>query len=243
VYKKTTPELLAMDINPPTDSSSRSPNTHDSSIQVQSLSDYCQFLGKLHTNLKAQVQVQSTIHPSNTMSPPTLVELLERNQAYAPSHAPFPTFAEIGASGKPGPQVLVVTCADPRCEPYQFLNIAPFEAIALRTVGGRVEPQLPGIIALETNINFKEIAIVHHTDCGATIFTTEKVSNVLKERAPGRESEIAEMKFGDFKDIAGSVREDLKIFRENPFVSKQLRENAHGFVFDIKTGEVTNAEA
>lgn len=230
-----------MDINPRTATSSVDSNHSD--IQVKSISDYCQFLGKLHTNLKAQVQIQSTINPSNTMSPPSLTELLERNRTFTPSHTPLPTFAEIGASGKPGPQVLVVTCADPRCEPYQFLNIAPFEAVAIRGIGGRVEPQLTGIMAVDTLFNFKEIAIIHHTDCGATMYTTEKVANVLKERAPGKESAIAQLKFGDFKDIAGSVREDLEIFRANPFVSKQLRENAHGFVFDIKTGEVTNVEA
>jgi len=203
--------------------------------EVKSIPDYRQFLSTLRTKVN--------LHLQSTMSAPTLAELLERNRAHAVSHTPLPTVAEMGASGAPGPRVLIVTCADPRCEPYQFMKIEPFEAIAIRSIGGRIEPQINGLLAVDTLFNFQELAIIHHTNCGCTIFTKESVSAVLKERAPGNAKQIDAMPFPDFTDIAGSVRHDLAIFRANPYFSKQLRENAHGFVFDIKTGELTNVEA
>jgi len=211
--------------------------------QVRSIPDYCQFLSTLRTDLEDHIKsTASTVEHNNIMPRPSLSELIARNRVYEPSHTPFPTFAEIKASGTPGPRVLVVTCADPRCEPYQFLNIAPFDAIAIRCIGGRVEPQIPGILAVDTLFNFEEIAVIHHTDCGATMFTKQDVSRVIKTRAPARADEIDKLEFGDFKDLAGSVKDDLKILRGNPYLSKQLREHAHGYVFDIKTGEVFNVE-
>lgn len=176
------------------------------------------------------------------MSPPSLQQLLERHRAYAPTHTPSPTIPDMVASGGPGTRVLIVTCVDARCEPYQFLNIAPWEALAIRSVGGRIKPQIPGILALDTLLNFQELVIIHHTDCGGTYFTKDSVASTLKERVPDSSDAIDKMQFGDFSDIAGSVKEDLAIWKETPFASKQLRDNAYGFVFDIKTGELTKVD-
>lgn len=176
------------------------------------------------------------------MSSPSLQQLLERNRAYAPTHTPLPTVSErIAASASPT-RVLIVTCTDPRCEPYQFLSIAPWEALAIRSVGGRIEPQIPSILALDTLMNFEELAIIHHTNCGGTIFTKDSVTSVLNQRVPDSSEAIDKLQFGDFSDIAGSVKEDLGIWRANPFASKQLRDNSYGFVFDIKTGELIKVD-
>ena len=167
------------------------------------------------------------------MSPPTLAELLERNREYTPSHTPSPTVAEMVASGAPFPRVLIVTCLDARCEPYEFMKIAKWDALALRNVGGRVGSEMNGILAVDTLFNFQEIAIIHHTNCGCTIFTKESVSAVLKERVPGDAEQIDAMTFNNFTDIAGSVRDDLALFRANPYISKQLREHdEHWFLGD-----------
>ena len=205
-----------------------------STSEVKSTSYYCLFLSGPRTNVNLKLH--------SVMSPPTLAELLGRNRTYAPSHTPSPTVAEMVASGGPGTRVLVVTCLDARCEPYEFMKISKWEALAFRTVGGRVGPQMDGILALDTMFNFQEIAIIHHTNCGATLFTKESVSAVLKKRVPDDAEQIDAMTFPDFTDIAGSVRDDLALFRANSYVSKQLREHAHGFVFDIVTGTLTNVE-
>ena len=176
------------------------------------------------------------------MSPPSLQQLLERNRAYTPTHTPSPTIAEMAASGALETRVLIVTCVDPRCEPERFLSIAPWEALAIRAIGGRIEPQIPSILALDTLMNFQELVIIHHTDCGGTYFTKDGVAGVLKERVPDSSDAIDKLKFGDFSDIAGSVKEDLAVWREYPFTSKQLRDNSYGFVFDIKTGELTKVD-
>ena len=39
-----------------------------------------------------------------------------------------------------------------------------------------------------------------------------------------------------------SVKDDLAILKASPLVRKELRENASGFIFDIKTGLLSAVE-
>jgi carbonic anhydrase len=213
-------------------------------LDINSIQDYCRVLGTLHKNLETDTDDPS---PSSTrkMPAPSVRDLLDRHGSFKKSYQSAQTIPEMQASGQAGARVIIVTCADPRCDPYEFLNLKGFDAVSIRSIGGRVQHQLEGIIAVDSIMNFEEIVVIHHTDCGATYFTTPNIRKILQERAPGKASEIDALRFGDFsrEDIPGSVKEDLEILRNNEFLSKALRENAHGFVFDIKTGELKDVEA
>lgn len=37
------------------------------------------------------------------------------------------------------------------------------EAVVIRVAGGRITPALPGIIGIDTLLNFRETMIIHHT--------------------------------------------------------------------------------
>jgi carbonic anhydrase len=80
--------------------------------------------------------------------------------------------------------------------------------------------------------------IVHHTDCGALQYTDEGVEEVLRTRAP-ESSEIKDMKFGAITDVPQSVKDDLTVLKASPLVREELKENASGYVFDVKTGLLT----
>jgi hypothetical protein len=42
--------------------------------------------------------------------------------------------------------------------------------------------------------------VIHHTDCGTTYYTDEKIRATLNERAPDHEKEIQQMTFGEVKE-------------------------------------------
>jgi hypothetical protein len=98
-----------------------------------------------------------------------------------------------------------VTCADPRCNPADYLGLKPGGkssenritylvqylttllelTITIRNVCGHVKPNLNDILALDIAIGVEEILVVHHNDCGATHFKEDQVREALRARDPG----------------------------------------------------------
>ncbi|KAG8529123.1 uncharacterized protein KY384_005758 [Bacidia gigantensis] len=81
---------------------------------------------------------------------------------------------------------------------------------------------------------------MHHlnrqTDCGASMYTDASVKDGLKARLPPNlHGEVDSMDFHGITD----VRDDMDVLKADPFVPPKLKENAYGFVFDIKTGLMT----
>ncbi|KAF4637924.1 hypothetical protein G7Y89_g147 [Cudoniella acicularis] len=169
----------------------------------------------------------------------TVDEFVNRNKAVAATHQPSPTFAEMGQMGVDVPHVIVLTCIDPRCKPEYFLNLQSGDGVlVMRNICGHVNPALNDILALDSFLTIKDILIIHHTDCGASHFTDAGIREDLKKRLPGH-AELDTMGFGAINDLEQSVKDELKILRASPLVRRELAERAAGFVFDIKTGELT----
>ena len=42
--------------------------------------------------------------------------------------------------------------------------------------------------------------------------------------------------------VEQSVKDDVEFFRSSPLVRRELAERTHGFVFDIKTGELKSVQ-
>lgn len=171
----------------------------------------------------------------------TIETLLARNKAI--THTPLPYLTELRAAGAPPPRTLIVTCVDPRCVPEAFFGLSPGEVGVHRNAGGNIRLALRDINILDTLFKLEEIAIIHHTDCGTTHVTDEKVRASLKEIA-GQEhhTDIEKMEFGSNTDMKASVKSDLEWIRANPFVREELKKGCHGFLFDIKTGELEKVE-
>jgi carbonic anhydrase len=77
------------------------------------------------------------------------------------------------------------------------LSILQIEVCVHRNAGGSVRHALRDIIVLDKVLGLKEIAIVHHTDCGTLRFTEAELIRSLKAQvAEEHWPEIDEMHFG-----------------------------------------------
>lgn len=128
---------------------------------------------------------------------PTVADLIVRNAEYKAQHESIATLQERAGSGLKGPSVAIVTCADPRCIPENFLKLNTWDAVVIRTAGSNVKAALPSLVAIDGLVGLQEIMIINHTDCGAQIFRDEAIRASLKERAQGMGVEINSMEFGE----------------------------------------------
>ncbi|KAF7367310.1 Carbonic anhydrase [Mycena sanguinolenta] len=161
-------------------------------------------------------------------------EFIEANQEYAAN------FSKPKLNRR---NVLVVTCMDPRIHPYEQLGLKIGEGGIVRNAGGSAEDAINSIVVVQHVFEVSQIAIVHHTDCGATKFTTEWLRNKVKEANPGRDDvaqTIDNMDFHTFTDAEQSVRRDLKYLAENPLVLKGT--SVTGWVYDVETGKISQVD-
>ncbi|KAF2670637.1 carbonic anhydrase [Microthyrium microscopicum] len=134
---------------------------------------------------------------------------------------------------------VVISCSDPRLNPYQVLGIDPnLRATMVRNAGGRVnEDVIKTLTVLQTIASPGTIAVMHHTDCGLTHVHDDDVKKALIKIAPEKEEAISSMKFGEIKN---SVREDLELLRASPYINKDTQ--IVGLKYDINTGELSVVE-
>ena len=85
--------------------------------------------------------------------------------------------------------------------------------------------------------------ILHHTDCGASMYTDAGTRTSLRE-ATGTKRSLEDLTFGAVEggDMAQSVRDDMAVFREEPLIRKELKEKVKGFLYDVKTGDLTRID-
>ncbi|KAF2489009.1 carbonic anhydrase [Lophium mytilinum] len=175
-------------------------------------------------------------------APLTVQALLDRHANGIHQHRPIPTFAEIGAAGKL-PHIAVVTCADTRCNPEDFLHLNLGEVIIFRNPGGSTASALPGLLAIDNLVTLEDIIVVKHTDCGATIFRDDTIRETIKQRVPDHATEVDAMSFGNITtSLEDSVRENLSFLKGSALIRKELADRCVGFVFDIKTGALNRVE-
>ena len=75
-------------------------------------------------------------------------------------------------------------------------NLTFADALVQLNAGGHVRKALPDLLALDSVINFDNLFIIHHTDCGMTHKQDEKTRELLLTRAPELERDIQTMQFG-----------------------------------------------
>ncbi|KAG9238931.1 carbonic anhydrase [Amylocarpus encephaloides] len=169
-----------------------------------------------------------------------IVEMLARNVKFAAGYQAPPGLQEMASGIRgTGKGVVVLSCSDPRLNPYQILGIDPtLKATMVRNAGGRVFDAIRTLSVLQTIGAPGTIAIMHHTDCGMTHFHDDVVQQALIEIAPEEKATIEGMKFGEIKNsIEDSVREDMAMLRASPLITKSTQ--IVGLAYDIKTGVLT----
>ncbi|KAL3963073.1 hypothetical protein ACCO45_000077 [Purpureocillium lilacinum] len=143
------------------------------------------------------------------------------NQKYAASFA---------KGGLPLPPA--VACMDARLDPAKILGLEEGDAHVIRNAGGRTIEALRSIIISQQLLGTREIAIVHHTDCGMLTFSDEDLRSKVR-------SELAEnvdhFAFLPFSDLKASVQDDIQILKKSPLV---LDVPITGYIYDVKTGKI-----
>jgi carbonic anhydrase len=160
---------------------------------------------------------------------------LERNRAFAAAGV------HQGAVVLPNLRLFVVTCLDPRVDPAHFLGLELSDAIVVRNVGGRVTPEVINDVAFIGHIvegaipggPLFEVAVIHHTQCGAAALSDDDFRHGFAERTGADESTLRERAV---LDPAATVTADVERLRSAPGISPRVTLSGH--VYDVVSGLV-----
>ena len=160
---------------------------------------------------------------------------LERNRAFATAGG------HEGALVFPSLRLFVITCLDPRVDPAHFLGLKLSDSMVVRNVGGRVTPEAINDIAFIGQITENvlpdgplfEVAVLHHTQCGAGAFADDTFRHKYAERIGGDEATLRERAVLDPQQTVG---DDVERLRAAPAISPRVTVSGH--VYDVVTGLV-----
>jgi carbonic anhydrase len=155
-------------------------------------------------------------------------ELVEANTQYArrfeKGNLPMP----------PRRKVAIVTCMDARILPSRVLGLEEGDAHVIRNAGGRAQDALRSLVISQRLLGTREVAVIHHTDCGMLTFKNDDLRAQVKRELGADASGID---FLPFSDVEKSVRDDVGALRDSSFIPKDVP--VRGFVYDVRTGRLT----
>lgn len=165
---------------------------------------------------------------------------LERNRTFAAAGG------QEGAVVFPDLRLLVITCLDPRVDPAHFLGLGLGDAMVIRNVGGRVTREVINDVAFIAQIvesvipdgPLFEVAVVHHTQCGAGAFADDTFRRRYAERIG---VEPSTLRAHAVLDPAATVGQDVGRVRSAPAISPRVAVSGH--VYDVVTGLVETVVA
>jgi carbonic anhydrase len=160
---------------------------------------------------------------------------LERNRAFAAAGG------HEGAVVFPNLRLFVVTCLDPRVDPAHFLGLGMSDAMVVRNVGGRVTPEVINDVAFIGQIvenvlregPLFEVAVIHHTQCGAGALADDTFRHTYAERIGAEESNL---RGHAVVDPAATVARDVELLRCSQAISPRVLVSGH--VYNVVTGLV-----
>jgi carbonic anhydrase len=159
----------------------------------------------------------------------------ERNRAFAAAGG------HEGAVVFPNLRLFVITCLDPRVDPAHFLGLRLSDAMVVRNVGGRVTPEVTNDVAFIGQIAetllpdgpLFEVAVIHHTQCGAGALADDTFRRRYADRIGAEESTLREHAV---LDPAATVTSDVERLRSAPAIPRRVTVSGH--VYDVVTGVV-----
>lgn len=176
-----------------------------------------------------------------------LNEVLAANARYA---------ADFGDKGKlalpPARRFAILTCMDARLDPARFAGLAEGDAHVIRNAGGRAsDDAIRSLVISYKLLGTREWFVIHHTDCGMELFTSDIMRNLLASslktatlghsgwhdpsEGPGS-TEGGYINWLTFSDNARSVVEDVMRIRNHPLVPNDIP--IYGYIYDVKSGKL-----
>ncbi|OIJ68758.1 beta-class carbonic anhydrase [Streptomyces mangrovisoli] len=156
--------------------------------------------------------------------------LVEANRAYAAS------FTDPGMDARPVQRVAVVACMDARLDLHAALGLRLGDCHTIRNAGGVVtDDVIRSLTISQRALGTRSVVLIHHTGCGMQAIT-EDFRHDLEMEVGQRPSWAVE----SFKDVDQDVRQSMQRVRTSPFLLHT--DDVRGFVFDVKTGLITEVD-
>jgi carbonic anhydrase len=159
-------------------------------------------------------------------------EMLKANKDYVAA------FKKGGLAMPPARKTAIVTCMDARIDPARALGLEEGDAHVIRNAGGRVSEAIRSLVISQQLLGTREVAVIHHRDCGMLTFTDEQLRKQLRKELGANADSVA---FLAFDDVERSVQDDLEDYARSPLVMHDIP--VRGFVYDVKTGALTEVKA
>lgn len=138
------------------------------------------------------------------------------------------------SSPKPSLHVAILTCMDARVRVFEIFGLIQGESHVLRNAGGVVTDDMIRSLALsQRKLGTREVLIVQHTNCGLSMVTEDDFKDELEEATGLRPTWSIEA----FRKVEDSVRTSVQRVRRSDFLPHT--DNVRGFVYDVKTGKLT----
>jgi carbonic anhydrase len=160
---------------------------------------------------------------------------LARNRAFAAAGG------HKGATVFPSLGLLVITCLDPRVDPAHILGLNLGDAMVFRNGGGRVTPDVIDNVVFVGQLAGKavaegplfEVAVIHHTQCGASALADDEFRQVYAKRIGADEATLRDYAI---LDPVATVATDVELLRSAEAISPRITVSGH--VYDVETGLV-----
>src|SRR2546423_10466529 len=170
---------------------------------------------------------------STSMTTANVDAALERNRAFAAAGG------HQGAVVFPNLRLFVITCLDPRVDPAHFLGLGLSDAMVVRNVGGRGTPEVINDVAFISQLAENvlpdgplfEVAVIHHTQCGAGAFADDTFRHQYAQRIPADEPTL---RARAVPDPASTVTSDAARLRSAAASSPRVPDSGHDD--DVVTG-------
>ncbi len=103
--------------------------------------------------------------------------------------------------------------------------------------GGRAVDALRSVTVAQHLFGITNVAVVHHTHCGATSFTADGIIDAYRDEQGADISSLYERESLCISDYIESLKHDTGLLRASPGTPKHV--HIYGFVYNIDTGELS----
>jgi carbonic anhydrase len=134
----------------------------------------------------------------------------------------------------PALQLTVVTCMDSRLDLFGALGLDIGDAHLIRNAGGVVTDDVLRSLAISQRLlGTREIAVIHHTECG--LFNFDDVE--FRYRLAKESGVEPPWRVPGFTDVEVDVRISVERIKSSLWL--EHRDSVRGFVFDVASAEIT----
>jgi len=158
-------------------------------------------------------------------------EFIDANAAYAS------TFTKGDLPLPPARKVAVLVCMDARIDPAKALGLEKGDAHMIRNAGGCAGDAIRSLAISHKLLGTREIAVIHHTDCGMLTFQNDDIRTLLAdELGDAAAATSAAIDFLPFGDLDQRVRDDVQTIRTSPLIPADIP--VRGLVYHVESGKL-----